>query len=73
MLDFILLDRFPGRTLEELDQMDITRYFRAQQAKTQTLPIEYKRRAWLGGVLKTEDMTPQEWQAIAEHDAMVSE
>jgi len=72
VLDFILLDRFPGRTLEELDQMDIGRYFRAQEAKA-LLPLERKRRAWLGGVLKSEDLSSEEWAAIAEHDAMVSD
>lgn len=53
--------------------MDIGRYFRAQQAKTQTLPAERKRRAWLAGVLKTEDITREEWEAIAEHDQLVSD
>jgi hypothetical protein len=72
VLDFILLDRFPGRTLEELDQMDIGRYFRAMEAKAM-LPIERKRAAWLGGVFKTEDITPEEWAAIREHDQLVSD
>jgi hypothetical protein len=71
-LDFVLLDRFPGRTLEELDQMDITRYFRAQEAKA-LLPIERKRGAWLRGVFKIEDITPDEWAAIREHDRLVGD
>lgn len=67
-----MLDRFPGRTLEELDQMDIGRWMRSLAAK-QTLATERKRTAWLRGVFKTEDITPDEWQAIQEHDAMVSD
>lgn len=52
--------------------MDIARYFRAQEAKV-LLPVERKRAAWLGGVFKTEDITSEEWQAIQEHDRLVSD
>lgn len=52
--------------------MDLGRYFRAQEAKA-LLPLERKRRAWLGGVFKMEDITPEEWAAIAEHDRLVSD
>lgn len=72
VLDGILLDRFPGRTLEELDQMDVGRWMRSLQAKTM-LATERKRGAWLGAVLKTEDLTREEWEAIAEHDRLVSD
>lgn len=52
--------------------MDITRYFRAQEAKA-LLPIERKRGAWLRGVFKIEDITPDEWAAIREHDRLVGD
>lgn len=52
--------------------MDLGRYFRAQEAKA-LLPLERKRRAWLGGVFKMEDITPEEWAAIREHDQLVSD
>lgn len=67
-----MLDRFPGRTLEELDQMDVSRWMRSLQAKSM-LATERKRAAWLGGVLKTEDITPDEWVSIAEHDKLVTD
>jgi hypothetical protein len=72
VLDGILLDRFPGRTLEELDQMDIGRWMRSLAAK-QTLAVERKRLAWLRGVLQSEDLSGDEWQQIAEHDQLVSD
>jgi hypothetical protein len=71
IFDSILLDRFPGRTLEELDQMDVGRYMRALQAK-QMIGPERKRAAWLAGVFKQEDITPDEWAMIQEHDRLVS-
>ena len=52
--------------------MDVNRWLRSLEAKSM-LTLERKRAAWLRGVLKSEDMTPEEWQAIAEHDAMVSD
>lgn len=52
--------------------MDIGRWMRSVAAK-QTLATERKRGAWLGGVLNTADLSSEEWQAIAEHDAMVSD
>jgi hypothetical protein len=52
--------------------MDIGRWLRSVEAK-QTLAVERKRAAWLGGVFKTEDITPDEWRAIQEHDKLVSE
>lgn len=58
--------------LEELDQMDLGRYFRALEAKSM-LPVERKRAAWLAGVLKNEDLAREEWAVIEEHDRLVSD
>lgn len=66
------MDRFPGRTLEELDQMDLGRYFRALQAKGM-LPVERKRAAWLDGNYKQEDITSDEWAMIEQHDRLVND
>lgn len=52
--------------------MDLGRYFRALQAKGM-LPVERKRTAWLGGVFKQEDITPDEWAMIEQHDRLVSD
>jgi hypothetical protein len=52
--------------------MDLGRYFRALEAKSM-LPIERKRTAWLGGVLKSEDLARDEWAVIEEHDRLVSD
>lgn len=67
-----MLDRFPGRTLEELDTMDLGRYFRALQAKAM-LPTERKRAAWLAGNYKQEDITGDEWAMIEQHDRLVND
>lgn len=52
--------------------MDIGRWMRSLEAK-QVLATERKRRGWLAGVLKSEDLTSEEWQEIAEHDRLVSD
>ena len=72
VFDFILLDRFPGRTLEELDQMDTGRYLRALEAK-EMVRIERRRQAFLDGALSAGDIAPDDWQAIREHDQLVNE
>lgn len=52
--------------------MDIGRWMRSVEAK-QTLAVERKRAAWLGGVFKTEDISADEWAAIREHDRLVDD
>lgn len=51
--------------------MDVNRWLRSLEAK-QMLGLERKRAAWLGGVLKSEDLSSDEWKQIAEHDQLVS-
>lgn len=67
-LDAILLRRFPGRTLEELDTMNWPRYMRAMAAE-RILLAEERRAAWLGGAIKS--MSEDEWKIIAENDELV--
>lgn len=52
--------------------MDLGRWFRALEAKGM-LPVERRRRAWLGGVFKTEDLSSEEWAEITEHDRLVED
>lgn len=71
MIDSWLLNLFPGRTLEELDQMDLNRLYRAKMAeRIQT--VEARRKLFLQGKLKSKDLTVQEWEMIVEHDALVN-
>lgn len=67
-MDAILLRKFPGRTLEELDLMNWPRYMRAMEAE-RIMQVEEKRLALLGGHIKT--MTPDEWELIAENEELL--
>lgn len=67
-----MLQRFPGRTLEELDGMDWPRYLRALAAE-RIEAIEYRRRMWMAKKLKAEDITPEDWEAIQEHDEWLNQ
>lgn len=58
--------------MDELDQMDVNRWLRSLEAK-RLLTVERKRAAWLRGVLKSEDLSREEWDMIREHDAMVDD
>jgi len=72
LIDSWLLQRFPGRTLEELDMMDWPRYLKAMQAGN-IEDIETKNMLQLTGKLKSEDITADEWKQIREHDEMVTD
>ena len=67
-----MMQRFPGRTLEELDGMDYGRFLRAVEAERME-GLERKRRLYLDDKLKAKDMTEAEWAAFAEHDRMVGD
>lgn len=60
--------RFPGRTLEELDQMDWARYMRAMEAE-KVMVAEEQRSAFLGGSIKT--MSEDTWKTIAENEEIL--
>jgi hypothetical protein len=67
-VDAILLRKFPGRTLEELDAMNWPRYMRAMEAE-RIMQVEEKRLALLGGHIKS--MSADEWELIAENEELL--
>ena len=65
-----MLQRFPGRTLEELDLMDWGRFARAIEAEAMQ-NVEVRRRQHLADPkLK---LTDEEWVAIERHDRMMTD
>jgi len=66
------MNLFPGRTLEELDTMDLGRVERAIQAK-RVLAVEEKLRLFHEHRLGRDAITADEWRMIAEHDGLVSD
>lgn len=63
-----MLRRFPGRTLEELDQMDWARYMRAMEAE-KVMIAEEQRAAFLSGTIKT--MSEDMWKVVAENEEIL--
>lgn len=63
-----MLRRFPGRTLDELDQMDWLRFWRAIEAE-RIEQLEDRRSAFLAGKLK--DLPAEDWEQIAEHETWI--
>jgi hypothetical protein len=66
LLDAWLLREFPGRTLEELEEMDFGRLWRAIVARS-VLRVEDAGEAQLQGRHKP---TPEEWRLIRRHDRL---
>ena len=66
----MLLRKFPGRTLDELDRMDWMRYQRAMEAQ-RILDIEAKRAAFTSGDL--ESLSTDEWAVVLENDRLLEE
>lgn len=66
MIDAMLLQRFPGKTLEELDQVNWPRLMRAMAAS------ETERIEDLIALQRKGSATPtqREWRAIEHHDAL---
>ena len=58
---------FPGRTLEELDQMDLNRLYRAKIAARLQI-VEARRRRFLEGKLKPKEIDAEEWEIIKAMD-----
>lgn len=58
--------RFPGRTLEELDQMDWGRFMRAIEAGR----IEYIEERRAMGIEEPSKLSAAEWAEIAELDEL---
>ena len=70
LIDAMLLRKFPGRTLDELDRMDWMRYQRAMEAQ-RILDIEGKRAAFTSGNL--ESLSADEWLVVQENDRLLEE
>jgi hypothetical protein len=72
-LDYWLLQRFPGRTLEELDGVD---WLRLQRAETvgRIVDVEQRRKAWHKSKDRKPDaFTAAEWRMIRRHDRLVGD
>jgi len=68
----MLLKRFPGRTLEELDGLDWGRHQRAFEAQTR-LDVEDLRARSLDGKTSAKDLPESVWDMVREHDALVED
>ncbi len=66
----MLLRKFPGRTLDELDRMDWMRYQRAMEAQ-RVIDVEGRRAAFTSGNL--EELDTADWEAIRLHDQLLEE
>ena len=67
-VDAILLRKFAGRTLEELDQINWPRYMRAMEAE-RVMQVEERRLALLGGHIK--NMSADDWELISENEEIL--
>ena len=65
----MLLEKFPGKTLDELDGMDFARYWKALEVQ-RAQAIERLRDMQLADKYQP---TPDEWRQILRHDRLMSE
>jgi len=63
---------FPGRTLEEIDDVDIARLYRVLEARS-IESLEDKRKQQIAGSIKGEDIESDEWEQIRKLDAIARE
>ena len=68
-LDYWLMQKFPGRTLEELDRIDWLRLQRALEVG-RIVELEAKNTLVTEGKLPTESLTSREWAQIQRHNAL---
>jgi hypothetical protein len=66
------MQRFPGRTLEELEGVDWLRLQRALEVG-RIVDVEARRKLNLDGKLAADAIPPHEWRMIAEHDRLMDE
>lgn len=72
MIDAWLLELFPGRTLEELDQMDLNRLQRAKMA-ARLQAVESRRKLLLEGKITGDKIERDEWALIQAMDEWLNE
>lgn len=58
--------QFPGRTLDEIDDMDLLRYLRAMEARNIDT-LEETAHQVQTGKKKGSDVSKEEWEQIREH------
>ena len=68
--DAWLMRVFPGRTLEELDGVDVRRLRAAQDAR-RVVDVELRRQAFLRGEL--DDLAVDEWEMVRDVDLALGE
>jgi len=72
LFDSYMLNNFPGRTLDELDEMDALRFFRAMAARSiQT--VEDLRVDQQSGIKKGKDIPKHIYKRFLEHDRIYRE
>ena len=72
LFDSYMLNNFPGRTLDELDEMDALRFFRAMAARSiQT--VEDLRIDQQSGIKKGKDIPKHIYKRFLEHDRIYRE
>jgi len=70
LIDAYLLQQFPGKTLDELDQMDWARYNRALRARYIT-DIEDTVRLFKSQKIKAKNISAKKWEQIRLHDELM--
>lgn len=63
---------FPGRTLEELDTVDVNRLLRAIDAR-RAQAVETRRRLFMAGKLQPDKIDEAEWNLIVEMDEAMAQ
>ena len=67
----MLLEQFPGRTLEELDDIDWGRLLRAREAEsirnTEELRLQH-----MAGKVEADKITTEDWAAFREHSELLA-
>ena len=72
LVDAWLLERFPGKTLEELDLINWPRFMRAMEAQ-EFGDIEAKKAAMMKGLLKGSAVTRRDLARIKRNDTLYNE
>ena len=72
-LDWWMMQKFPGRTPEELDNVDWLRLMRAEDVG-RIVDVEQRHQAWLKRKdRKADDFTAAEWRMIQRHNRLVGD
>ena len=72
LFDSYLLTQFPGRTLDELDDMDLLRFLRAMEARNVS-SLEESRYMVETGKKKGSEIDKEDWDIILEHNKIWDE